>query len=98
MVPTEELEANIVENKRSAEMLELQETLCWPSLSQLEPGAYIPEVCVCVCPHMYILLYPLHVCVAADLTVTVIQSTLLIITGLKGETTATSWFSEIDRK
>lgn len=40
----EELEANIAENKRSAEMLELQETLCWPTLSQLEPLAYIPEV------------------------------------------------------
>ena len=40
----EELEANIDENKRSAEMLELQETLCWPTLSQLEPSAYIPEV------------------------------------------------------
>ena len=42
--PPEELEANIAENKRSAEMLELQETLCWPSLSQLETTAYIPDV------------------------------------------------------
>lgn len=40
----EELEANIAESKRSAEVLELQETLCWPTLSQLEPTAYIPEV------------------------------------------------------
>ncbi len=42
--PAEELEANIAENKRSAEMLELQETLCWPSLLELDPTAYIPEV------------------------------------------------------
>lgn len=41
---TEELEANIEENKRSAELLELQETLCWPTLAQLDPTAYIPEV------------------------------------------------------
>ena len=40
----EELEANIDENRRSAEMLELQETLCWPTLAQLDSGAYIPEV------------------------------------------------------
>ena len=68
MVPTEELEANIVENKRSAEMLELQETLCWPSLSQLEPGAYIPEVCVsvsvsaCVCVSVSVCVC-MHICV-----------------------------------
>ena len=42
--PSEELEANIDENKRSAEMLELQETLSWPTLAQLEPSTYIPEV------------------------------------------------------
>lgn len=44
VVSLKELEANIDENKRSAEMLELQETLCWPTLAQLEPTAYIPEV------------------------------------------------------
>lgn len=44
LISTEELEANIDENRRSAEMLELQETLCWPTLSQLDPTAYIPEV------------------------------------------------------
>lgn len=38
---TEELEANINEHKRSAELLELQETLYWPSVSQLNPEAYV---------------------------------------------------------
>lgn len=38
---TEELEANINEHKRSAELLELQETLYWPSVSQLNQEAYI---------------------------------------------------------
>jgi len=41
---TEELEANIAEHKRSAELLELQETICWPSVISLDPEAYIPEV------------------------------------------------------
>jgi len=41
---TEELEANIAEHKRSAELLELQETICWPSVVSLDPEAYIPEV------------------------------------------------------
>jgi len=40
----EELEGNISESKRSEELLKLQETLCWPTLVQLHPGAYIPEV------------------------------------------------------
>ena len=40
----EELEANIMESKRSEELLKLQETLCWPTLAQLHPGSYIPEV------------------------------------------------------
>lgn len=40
----EELEANIDENKRSAELLELQETLSWPTVVQLDTDAYIPEV------------------------------------------------------
>lgn len=42
--PTEELEANIAHHKRSAELLELQETLCWPSVVSLDPDSYIPEV------------------------------------------------------
>ena len=44
MYTTEELEGNIDENKRSAELLELQETLSWPSVSQLDTDSYIPEV------------------------------------------------------
>lgn len=43
-VYVEELEANIADNKRSEELLTLQETLCWPTPSQLHPAAYIPEV------------------------------------------------------
>ena len=42
--PTEELEANIAHHKQSAELLELQETLCWPSVVSLDPDSYIPEV------------------------------------------------------
>ena len=40
-VCTEELEANINEHKRSAELLELQETLYWPSVMELNPEAYV---------------------------------------------------------
>ena len=40
---TEELEANINEHKRSVELLELQETLYWPSVSQLHPEAYVSD-------------------------------------------------------
>ena len=40
---TEELEANINDHKRSAELLELQETLYWPSVSQLHPEAFISD-------------------------------------------------------
>ena len=39
----EELEANINEHKRSAELLELQETLYWPSVVQLDPEAYVSD-------------------------------------------------------
>ena len=40
---TEELEANINEHKRSAELLELQETLYWPSVCQLHTEAYVSD-------------------------------------------------------
>ncbi len=40
----EELEGNIDESKRSAELLELQETLSWPSVTLQDMDAYIPEV------------------------------------------------------
>ena len=41
---TEELEGNILEHKRSLELLELQETVSWPSIYSLDPDAFIPEV------------------------------------------------------
>ena len=40
----EELQANITAQQRSGELLELQETLSWPSLASLCPNSYIPEV------------------------------------------------------
>ena len=40
----EELEGNIVDHKRSLELLELQEMLSWPPVTALDPDAYIPEV------------------------------------------------------
>ena len=43
-VAAEELQANITDNQRSVELLELQETLSWPPLSSLCPDCYIPEV------------------------------------------------------
>ena len=43
LIHTEELEANINEHKRSAELLELQETLYWPSVAQLHPDAYVSD-------------------------------------------------------
>lgn len=43
LLTTEELEANINEHKRSAELLELQETLHWPSVSQLNQEAYVSD-------------------------------------------------------
>lgn len=45
--PAEELEGNIVEHKRSLELLELQETISWPPVAVLDTDAYIPEVCSC---------------------------------------------------
>jgi hypothetical protein len=42
-VAAEELQANITDNQRSVELLELQETLSWPPLSSLCPDCYIPE-------------------------------------------------------
>lgn len=42
--PLEELQANITAHQRSVELLELQETLSWPSLASLCPDSYIPEV------------------------------------------------------
>ena len=45
MLPlAEELQANITAQQRSEELLELQETLSWPSLASLCPDSYIPEV------------------------------------------------------
>lgn len=41
VVSLKELEANINEHKRSAELLELQETLYWPSVMELNPEAYV---------------------------------------------------------
>lgn len=40
----EELQANITAHQMSVELLELQETLSWPSLASLCPDSYIPEV------------------------------------------------------
>lgn len=53
MYTTEELEGNIDENKRSAELLELQETLSWPTVSQLDTDSYIPEVRACTWDFLY---------------------------------------------
>lgn len=41
---TDELQANITAHQMSVELLELQETLSWPSLASLCPDSYIPEV------------------------------------------------------
>ena len=43
----EELQGNITAQQRSEELLELQETLSWPSLASLCPDSYIPEVRKC---------------------------------------------------
>ncbi|XP_064400266.1 pleckstrin homology domain-containing family G member 6-like [Halichondria panicea] len=43
VVSLKELEGNIDESKRSAELLELQETLSWPSVTLQDMDAYIPE-------------------------------------------------------
>jgi hypothetical protein len=43
VVALKELQANITDNQRSVELLELQETLSWPPLSSLCPDCYIPE-------------------------------------------------------
>lgn len=42
-VALKELEGNIADHKRSLELLELQEMLSWPSVTALDPDAYIPE-------------------------------------------------------
>lgn len=44
----EELQANITAHQMSVELLELQETLSWPSLASLCPDSYIPEVGLCL--------------------------------------------------
>ena len=41
---SEELEGHIDDHKRSAELLELQETLSWPSVLNLDTEDYKPEV------------------------------------------------------
>jgi hypothetical protein len=43
VVALKELQANITAQHRSEELLELQETLSWPSLASLCPDSYIPE-------------------------------------------------------
>jgi hypothetical protein len=43
VVALKELQANITAQQRSGELLELQETLSWPSLASLCPNSYIPE-------------------------------------------------------
>ena len=71
--PTEELEANITGHKRSAELLELQETLCWPSVVSLDPDAYIPEV-HCLTPHT---LTPSHQALMTTARVLLLSSQVL---------------------